>query len=129
MTKPEIVTTKQDWLRLKALLSSDDFASLVQSTKALISRAKDACLFEVAELKYGVAYCYNYGSKSGQLLKIGKDNTCQSVIARAFIEATSELSAGDILGSSEVTNESVRVGQTSGAKATKKTSIKIAIGK
>lgn len=129
MTKPEIVTTKQDWARLKALLSSADFASLVQATKALINRAKDACLFEVSELKYGVAYCYNYDSKAGQMPKNGKDNTCQSVIARAFIEATSELSAGDILGSSEGTNGSVRIGQTSGAKATKKTSIKIAIGK
>ncbi len=123
MRKVNVITTKQKWKELKDRVENTNFLA---AFKQLQNRVKDTCLFDVSSLNYGIAYCYNSGSEDDSDLK--KQN--RKITAYAFINATSELSAGDITGDSGGSkNEPLRSGKKSSKNAASKTTVKIAVGR
>jgi hypothetical protein len=107
----------------KNKLTNQCAKSLNTSLTRLINRARVTCLFDISELKFGIAYCYNGGSESAKPLDA-------TVVASAFIDATSELSANDIdKNIGIIKNESIPIGKASSIKTATKKTIKVSVGK
>lgn len=124
MIKIEIINTKQAWIGFRNKLTGPCLKLLNASLARLVNRAAVTCLFDVSELKFGVAYCYNGANDEPDKRLV------DTVVASAFIDATSELSANDIAKNIGITkNEPIPTGKASGTKTSTKKTIKVTVGK